>query len=71
MLDILAFNAIKSIAIPALGGGDSGLFWSYVEHEIEMAYNTLPSGAVNLIFSHFNDFDSCNPLESSQSENPP
>jgi hypothetical protein len=50
MLDIVAFNTIKSIAIPALGCGASGLFWSYVKHEIEMAFNTLPMAPSILFF---------------------
>jgi len=49
LIDFIKMNAISSIAVPALGCGLGGLSWPHVKREIEAAFNTLPSGTVDLM----------------------
>jgi hypothetical protein len=48
LLDVDDIQRHQSSDIPALSGSASG-FFGVIKHGIEMAFNSLPSGAINLI----------------------
>ena len=48
LVEFVMMNAVGSIAIPALGCGLGGLSWPSVKREIEVAFDVIPSGNVNV-----------------------
>jgi O-acetyl-ADP-ribose deacetylase (regulator of RNase III) len=48
LVDFVMMNAVGSIAIPALGCGLGGLSWPSVKREIEVAFDVIPSGNVDV-----------------------